>query len=571
MRGLKAIIILLVISLLASVAYAAEPDMVVSNSAQWQDVYSVMLFSSISDYNSAFLVSDRHSVLLADSMEPGTHVWVVSSDTSPFTLGYGSYLEGRGFTSESFTYENINLELGRQLDTTSFIVVDDSYGYNAISVAPYAVASNSYVVFADLTNIGEVDDFLSDKGATNVIIYGHVDRIVKDTLTANYNTEIINIDGDRFANNIEIVKRYQEIAHSKQVILTNGEFIEQEIMSGKEPVIFIGRNNVPEIVRQYIAGSEITVGVLIGNELVNTATFIRRQIGISVFVKFARSARSPDTAISQVEALDMFYLPVYSLGLEVDSLSYNRATGQLEVVLRNTQDLAVYFRGSYTITLPDGTRLTVGDADAVFIEPNSYKTMTYSLDSLPEGSVIDLYIIYGESKNSLEYVIDEQYCMSCAKKFSIIDIIDNCEINMSSVSYSLPRKLFYVEISNIGPVGCYVDVELPDVIVAAERVTYHLEDVAFVEIGETRELKIKGALEEEDLEDNEFVNAKAYYGQRENSLVKFIEGRFPLNVITSYFSAAMMISYGLLAIIIILVALLVWRFYFAKRRRKRQE
>ena len=73
------------------------------------------------------------------------------------------------------------------------------------------------------------------------MIYGNVDREVKNTL-AKYNPEIINKEGDRFLNNIEIVK-ISEIKHSKQAVLTNGEFIEQEIMSGSEPVVFIGTNN----------------------------------------------------------------------------------------------------------------------------------------------------------------------------------------------------------------------------------------------------------------------------------------------------------------------------------------
>jgi len=67
--------------------------------------------------------------------------------------------------------------------------------------------------------------------------------------------EIINENGDRFLNNIAIVKKYREISPSKQVILTNGEFIEQEIMSGAEPVIFIGGSNI--IAGYLIAGRTV--------------------------------------------------------------------------------------------------------------------------------------------------------------------------------------------------------------------------------------------------------------------------------------------------------------------------
>jgi hypothetical protein len=104
-----------------------------------------------------------------------------------------------------------------------------------------------------------------------------------------------------------------------------------------------------------------------------------------------------------------------------------------------------------------------------------------------------------------------------------------------------------------------------DVVVAAERVTYQLQDVAFIDAGETKQLKIKGALEEEDLEDNEFVNVKMYYGQRQNSLVKVFEGRFPLLVLISAFSMVSLASYAGLAVIVLFIALLLWKIYFAKK------
>jgi hypothetical protein len=573
MRGLRYIAIFLGILLaftLMPAAFAAEPDTIVSNSADWKDVYSVMLFGSLTNRPATFLVSDRHAILLPDYLPANGHIWVISSPGKEFTVSYDGYLKTKGFSTEGFSYANVNLELARESNTKKFIILDGSYGYNAISVAPYAVASKSFVLFADATNIDEVDTFLSETNPNKVVIYGHVDRQVKDALQ-KYSPETINNDGDRFANNVEIIKKYQEIAHAKQVILTNGEFIEQEIMSGKEPVVFIGRTNVPDITREYIQSTDISVGVLIGNELVSTATFVRRELGISVFAKFARSARSPSGSISQVEALDMFYLPTYSIELVIDSISYNKATRQLEVVLRNTKNVAAYFKGTYTITNADGSRLTVGDAEPIFIEPNSYRAVVYSLENFGENSVIDAYVIYGESKNSLENVIQEQYCLSCAKKFSMIDVIDNCKLNLTAVSYNLPRKLFNVQVDNIGPVGCYVDLEIVDAIVAAERVTYQLTDVAFLDPGETKELKIKGALEQDDLVDNQFVNVKAFYGQRQNALVKIIEGRFPLILVTQAFSAFTLISYAMLAIIILLLALILWLILAKRRKRKENQ
>ncbi len=61
-----------------------------------------------------------------------------------------------------------------------------------------------FVLFADDRNFNDIVDFLSEGAVNDLIIYGQVDREVKDAL-AIYNPEIINL-GDRFDNNIEIVK-----------------------------------------------------------------------------------------------------------------------------------------------------------------------------------------------------------------------------------------------------------------------------------------------------------------------------------------------------------------------------
>jgi hypothetical protein len=48
-----------------------------------------------------------------------------------------------------------------------------------------------------------------------------VDREVRDKL-AEFNPEIINEDGDRFANNVEIVKKYKLIKDTKQFCSPTG-------------------------------------------------------------------------------------------------------------------------------------------------------------------------------------------------------------------------------------------------------------------------------------------------------------------------------------------------------------
>ncbi|MBI5880618.1 hypothetical protein HZB90_00645 [archaeon] len=298
-----------------------------------------------------------------------------------------------------------------------------------------------------------------------VIIYGHVDRQVLSSMK-KFNPEIINKDGDRFANNVEIVKRYREISPQKQVVLTNGEFMEAEIMSGLEPVLFIGRENVPDAIKKYIQGTDIEVGVLIGNELVGTATIVRRQVGISTFVKFAQGARTAAGQIAQVEGLDMFPVPKVAVSLEIISVKYNKLTGMIEITLKNSADIAEYFKGTYTLKVGD-QEFTFGDLEVVFIDRNDVKTLTYKVEGVdPTGELtLKAYVIYGEAKNALEFVIDKTFSVTTTEES------DEAQIAITKVQYDKNAKQFLITIENIGEVDAYVNTEVVDILIMDERVT----------------------------------------------------------------------------------------------------
>lgn len=528
---------------------------IIVNSEDWRDVYSTMLYGNLQGETADFLVSDKHATLILNAIPKTESIKAFSSKKNPFIIGYKSILESRGYSAEEFVYDNFNLELAELLDVSNFIIVDDSYGYNAVSVAPYATASESFVLFTDRTNIRQVDDFLSDRVVNNLIIYGHVDREVKNTLQ-KYNPEIINKDGDRFLNNIEIVKKYQEIKHSKQAVLTNGEFIEKEIMSGVEPVLFIGTNNVPDSIRDYIQESEIDIGILIGNELVGTATYIRRNVGISVFVKFAQGARAPKGAISQVEALDMFYLPTYILNIEIDSIKYNKATNMLEVSIRNTEDQAVYFKGTYSLTDSAGFTQKVGDISSIFLDGNELKTITYDVEPMAEGKITgEVYVIYGESKGSMEKVVDTTF------EIETVEILDECDIKINSLVYDKRGKSFYVEIENVAEITCYADTELVDVLLDGELKNLGSEDIVKIQPGKKAKSKIKARLEEEDIDENEVIKGKVHYGQRENALIKIKEFQFEL--------ALKGFDFWTFTLILIIITLLI--LIYLKRRKNKQK
>ncbi len=528
--GNRKLLVFFISLFLISVVYAQEPNVFISNSGDWEDVYSVMLYSSLNSGTGYFLVSTRHSTLLINQLNKDSNYLIVSSSDNPYVIGYKGVLESRDFDNiEETRANNINIEMAQRLSDSvkDFIILDNSYGYNAISVAPYAALSKSYVLFANSRNINQIYTFLNSRNINSILIYGQVDREVKDRL-ADFNPETIN-EQDRFLNNQIIVDKYQELHNNlhgepkSQAILTNGEFIEQEIMSGVEPVVFIGRANVPDQVREYIKASDIDIGILIGNELIGSATFIRRELGISVFVKFAQSARAPTTAISPVEDLDRFYLPRYILDLDIFRITYNQLSNRIEVTYQNLVDLATYLKGTITLRAPDGTQI-MGDEEPVFIDKLQFKTLIYRnitpIDTSKGNITAEVFTIFGESKKSLEYTLRKTVTVST------ISVLDNSNIEFGKVLYDKGSGKFLIEIKNIGDVDVFVDLELIDLLVNDELVTFGSDEIIFIKKGESKFVEVTVDMDEDDLANNPRIRVRAYYGERERNLVKIIEGEF---------------------------------------------
>lgn len=554
------------ICLPSTLALEQQPDHIIINSQDWQDVYSGMVFGNILGVPNNFLVSTRHATILLYSIPVDReNILVLSNRNRPFIAGYEQILLSRGYDSPFEIRSRVmNLDLAEELaierpELNSYIVIDDAYGYNAISLAPYAVVSEQYVLFANEENIVDIVDFLDSRNPDSIIIYGQVDREVKDGL-APFNPTTINY-GNRFDNNIEVVRRYLEINPTRQTILTNGEFIESGIMSGQDPVLFLGRENVPQQVRDFIQSSDIDVGILIGNELVNAATFVRRQLGISVFVKFAQGARQPTGAVAQVEDLDRFPMPRYDFLMEIVSIVYNRGTGALEVTYRNLANLPLFFRS--TLTIRDGGEIKIAsDDEPIFLDGNEYKTILYRYDI--DGNLLnlqaddlsgDVFTVFGEGPQTLENQLQKSFSID------IIDVLDDAEINITDLYYDQGAGKFFVYVENVGQSDAYVKLELIDVVINGELVTIGADETELIPVGRGMWIPISVTLADEDILDNEDVRVRAYYGERELALIKILEADFA-------FRLGGGLSLGKIALYVLIIGVILLLIFFLGTKKK---
>jgi len=544
---------LLIVFLVPSV----QGESYIINSVDWRDIYSGLTYARITSKFVNYIPSERAGDYIISPHVNEDEINIISSRKIPFKFGYEEELHNKGLIqAEEYVYDNINLALFQALNDsfTKFIVIDDSYGYNAISVVPYAVWAKHYVLFMDKENINQYMAVLDDRDVEDIIIYGIVDRAVRNALE-EYNPEIINYEGDRFLNNIEISKRYrqekflQDGIESNQVLLTNGEFLEDEIMSGSQPVLFIGRMNVPDVTREYIQNTTISVGVLIGNELIDTAQFVKNVVGISTFVKFGRSARNPGGLINEVEDLDRYPVPKVTLGIDIENVKYNKLTSELMITIVNTGPIAVYLKGTYSATdgNPDNIR-RVGDENTQFLESGETKTFVYSIERIFDATRLDFdgFVLFGESKYSLEFRLDSKL------EIEFVDYEDDSMLDIIELVYFKNRGSFIATVENIGNVTVYFNLELQDIIIMDVPTSYGAGEIFSLEPGEQMKIPIEVPLDKDDYQYNDFIKIISNYGKNEDALIKRLVKDFDLNL-----SAAINFAKYLPTLFIIILIILI--------------
>lgn len=549
-------IIFVLILICVPMAVAADFTYVITNSENWIDVFSGIHFSTLSNVSSDFLTSTTHGKTLLNSIEKENSILVVSSKNEPYVFNYPDMILSEGYDdAEEIIAKNLNLELINELpEVNNFIIVDSSYGYSGIAVVPYAVETNSWIFFADKSNVDQIDSILAERNVKQILIYGYVDREVRETLE-DYNPKII-YNQNKFEDNIEIVDAYLKLNPTKQVLLSNGEFIEKELMSGVQPILFTGEENVPDQIAEYLKNSDIEIGVLIGNELMGAATNIRRSTGISVMVKFARGARSQADGVSAVEGLDLFPVPSPILDLQIYSVEYNTFSNQLEITYKSSSNLPVYLKG--TITIKGDKSEKLGDVEAVLISPGNYLTLNYSLDLSSSDDVkAQIYTIYGESKSSLDKIINEQW------EINFVDVVDTCDLEITKVDYNKQKQEFEVHLKNKADVSCWADATISGLTIGYDEETVSSNGAYKIEAGKSMVISISQEMTDGDLNNNQYVNVISHFGQRETSLVKFVSGNFELNVV--------LLSTVAYMIIVALLAVFVFLFLFLWKRKKEED
>lgn len=514
-----------------------EFDAVVINSRDWHDVYSGTLMAELLGKNSHFLREPDLAVFLAGEIK-GDRILLIEPEDGKMHNSLESILDSRGFEIQVMTYDDINLGINGDLDAEGHILVDPTYGYDSISVAPYASLTDSFVVFADQGNVDSID-------AEEPLLYGDLDDAVGDRFPGADEIDT----GSRFQNNIEMVQRFNGIKRTSQLRLSNGEFIERSLFKPDYPLLFVGNSRAPESVMEYLQGSDFEIATLVGNDLADHVTRMKRRLEseydkeLGVLLMVGKSSVAAGMGEAAIRQLDIFPIEIFDANLTIECVVYNQLLRQVEVTIQNQNELKVYFLTTVSIE-GDGV---LGDEDVQFIDGDKYKTLVYPFDAGADDLVGEVLVVFGSEPGTLER--QDAYPFDPMEK---LDVDDRSEITLRKLTYDRFNKAVRVTVENTGDVTAYVDIELADIIVDGEETIVSSSRPRRLAPGESVQVPVRVELSSLDLEEMDTVTVRAYYGQREGAMFKIEERQMEI-VVThmQYYAGAAVVLAAVLVLIII--------------------
>jgi len=205
-------------------------------------------------------------------------------------------------------------------------------------------------------------------------------------------------------------------------------------------------------------------------------------------------------------------------------------------------------------------RLRIADTESVFVNPESYKTVTYSLEDYPEFNYeeVTVFITFGETKDSLDRVIEGTF------EIDSVEVIDGCEMEITDLHYDLGKQEFEIEVKNPTEINCYAQGVLQDIELSLETRSFGSKETIFVKAGEKGKIIVPAEeFSESNIEYNQIVNTLVNFGERESSLVKSVNEQMDLKV--RRFGT---VTYIIIILIILAIIFFLLFLYWKKREEK---
>lgn len=538
---------------------SALAKIVVINSENWEDVYAGIYYSQLNGYTPYFLNSPNPQGLF-NILPRDKNILLIESEDKPFVSNLKTLLESKGYVVEVKKVRNGDIDLiPKQI--SNFVVVQKDFPYNAIVAAPIAKLNTAWVLIVDSHNINSVVNIL--KNANKVIAIGYFSRDVNNSISPYVDEWITSTN--KFKLSTLVADKYLKIRPVSQVLISDGKYLENELLLGANPVLLVGENLLPDVVMDFMKTHNIKTAVLIGSHLTYVGERIRTLSDkkISVFIKFGEATSGVSHTIY---ALTMFPLYTKELKLNISSVVYDPIAKKLYVEFFNPSDSGLF--EFTTLRLLDGNTeiASLSDREPMFIGANEKFVDSFDLvlpaELLNKNLTAEFYTSYGDSSDNLDKYITAsgRFGPPLLLPLKIQKVTDNSNLKLVGVTYYSYYKRFGIKVSNVGNTDAYFTVKLIDVRIKGLKKSLSLDEARFVASGKEREVFIPAQLDELDLKDNPYVRVQVYYGEKEDLLVKSIDRKVELNIVNTNPITAMLatpIGLSVFSIVVGVIILLV--------------
>ncbi len=490
---------------------------VLINSQDWKDVYGGILYANYYGYNVFYTNSPNPAGLF--NILPKDEIVLVESKSKPFISNLEAQLKAKNYIiTNKIEVSNGDIELKPDSISDSYLIVEEDYPYLSIPAGAYAKATNSWVLIVNDDNLDDVVKLVSN--AKKVILVGKFKRNIYEALKPYATEEITGNSKYEIAK--EIGDKFMDVKPTKNLIITEGKYLERELLYGSAPVLFVGTNFLPKETKDFIFQHNIKTVVAIGSQLTYVGEKIREVTNkkVAVFVKFGQSTPGINPSIY---ALSFFPLPVPKIGLSVVEAVYDPSQKKLLIHFKNTGETGVYEFTTFRVVDEEGKEVASGgDEDTIFLGLGEelWRSYDVTISDFTKNLSVEVYTSYGEDpENMISYLTESgKFGPPLSLPLKIKEVKDSSQIEVLSVVYNKNAKAFIVKVKNTGNTKAVVVIKLIDVKIHGIKRSLSSEPVT-IRPGEEREVVIRADLDEADLLELYEVKLEADYG--ENTPVKF--------------------------------------------------
>lgn len=540
----------LLILLIFATAVSAQ-EIYVANTASWENIYSAGIYSALQNNSFFYLVNARHAEALTSELPRGASIIVIESDRIPYVKKYANRLANAGMNAQTILIpeDDANLDLAKRLPKiNSYFIVNPVFGYDAISTAPLAIQTKSYVLFATKENANEIAEFLNTRQLSNLNVVGDVDQEVISAIS-HLNPKIAN-EGNRFKNNVALAEQYRQLTNAQQAILTNGEFLEYDIFTAQnQPIVFIGRDRVPEQSLEYLRSAPYKTFVVLGKDLLGSSQSIKTSTQKPVFLKFAKGTTGPN-GFQNVRGLDLFPTPVFEMLLSFKTIYYNIDQQKVEMAVQNEKPARTYLEANILLQEGDTPIVTLG-GDGFRIEGNTQHTFSYPQDLsayATKNITAQITIPYGESEDTIERVL------TATQQLIFFSEKDLCKFTIDDAKYDDTTQRFKITVKS--DKECYAQATMLNLTISDEITN---PQSGTVRINGKTTIDVKQRMDEVDIADNPTITLSVRYGSEPNALIKEITKTMPFKR-TSSISMTLIIGIAAIAAVVLLIIFIIlWK------------